>query len=95
MLHIVTVCGNGIGSSLILRIKIEEICREEGIDAHVESTDFNSANALQPDLIVTIAEFAKQFGSEQKIAVVRSYINKGEIRDDIMPLLKTLTTEAV
>ena len=30
MLRILTVCGNGIGSSLMLAMKIEEICKEEG-----------------------------------------------------------------
>jgi len=95
MLHIVTVCGNGIGSSLILRIKIEEICREEGVDAYVESADFNSANSLKADLIVTIAEFAQHFSSEQAVAIVRSYINKTEIKADIMPQLKMLMPKIV
>ena len=44
MLKILTVCGNGIGSSLMLAMKIEELCKEEGInDIAVESADFNSA----------------------------------------------------
>ena len=42
-MKILTVCGNGIGSSLMLAMKIEELCKEEGIDAQVESSDFNSA----------------------------------------------------
>ncbi len=42
-MNILTVCGNGIGSSLMLAMKIEEICKENGIAANVESTDFNSA----------------------------------------------------
>lgn len=37
-MKILTVCGNGIGSSLMLAMKIEELCKEEGIDAQVEST---------------------------------------------------------
>lgn len=31
MLKIITVCGNGIGSSLMLKMKIEEICAENNI----------------------------------------------------------------
>nr|WP_242850174.1 hypothetical protein [Clostridium polynesiense] len=30
-MKILTVCGNGIGSSLMLAMKIEEICKENGI----------------------------------------------------------------
>ena len=43
MISVLTVCGNGIGSSLMLKMKIEEICAENGIDAQVESIDFNAA----------------------------------------------------
>lgn len=34
-MHIITVCGNGIGSSLMLAGKVEELCEEEGIKADV------------------------------------------------------------
>jgi len=90
MFKIVTVCGNGIGSSLILRMKIEEICREEGIEATVESADLNSALALHPDLIVTVAELARGFATNQEVAIVRSYINKIQIKEDILARLKAM-----
>ena len=51
-MKIVTVCGNGVGSSLMLAMKIEELCKEEGIQADVESCDFNSAQGKAADLIV-------------------------------------------
>ena len=54
MISVLTVCGNGIGSSLMLKMKIEEICAENGIDAQVESIDFNAAQGRKADLIVTI-----------------------------------------
>ena len=31
-MHIITVCGNGIGSSLMLAGKVQELCDAEGID---------------------------------------------------------------
>ena len=54
MISVLTVCGNGIGSSLMLKMKIEEICAENGIDAQVESIDFNAAQGRKADLIVTV-----------------------------------------
>ena len=68
-MKILTVCGNGIGSSLMLAMKIEEICKEEGIDAQVESSDFNSAQGKNVDLIVTVKELAEQF-DHKKIAII-------------------------
>ncbi|MFD2615758.1 PTS sugar transporter subunit IIB [Terrilactibacillus laevilacticus] len=92
MLNIVTVCGNGIGSSLMLKMKIEEICNENGIDANVESCDFNSAKGRPCDLIVTVAELAEQFDSNQKVAVTRSYINKKKIKEDVLETIKSLNS---
>ena len=44
-----------------LKMKIEEICAENGIDAQVESIDFNAAQGRKADLIVTVKELAEQF----------------------------------
>ena len=55
-MHIITVCGNGIGSSLMLAGKVEELCEEEGIKADVESMDLNGASSANPDLFITVKE---------------------------------------
>ena len=75
MISILTVCGNGIGSSLMLKMKIEEICAENNIEAQVESIDFNAAQGRKADLIVTVKELAEQFEGKE-VATVRRYINK-------------------
>lgn len=92
MLNILTVCGNGIGSSLMLKMKIEELCEENGIEAHVESLDFNAAQGAHADLIITVKELACQFEGK-KVAVVRSYINKKKIKEDVLELLKKEAAE--
>ena len=88
-MKIITVCGNGIGSSLMLAMKIEEICKEEGIDAQVESSDFNSAQGKSADLIVTVKELAEEF-ENRKTVTIRSYVNKKKIREDVLPTIKEL-----
>lgn len=88
-MKILTVCGNGIGSSLMLAMKIEEICKEEGIDAQVEYSDFNSAQGKNVDLIVTVKELAEQF-DHKKIAIIRSYVNKKKIREDVLDIIKEI-----
>ena len=93
MLKIITVCGNGIVSSLMLKMKIEEICAENNIQADVESIDFNAAQGKQADLIVTVKELASEFEGRE-VAVVRSYINKKKIADDILEVLKAKAANA-
>ncbi len=89
-MKILTVCGNGIGSSLMLAIKLEELCFQEGIEAEVESGDFNSAQSSQADLIVTVKELARQLEGKN-VAVVRSYVNKKKIREDVLDRLRELS----
>ena len=85
MLRILTVCGNGIGSSLMLAMKIEEICKEEGMnDISVESADFNSALSKDTDIIVTVKEIASQFPDNKNVIVTRSYTNKKMIKEDVL-----------
>lgn len=88
-LKVLTVCGNGIGSSLMLAMKVQEICAEEGIDTDVESCDFNSAQGRPADLIITVKELAQQFEG-RNVAVIRSYVNKKKIKEDVLDALIAL-----
>ena len=85
-MHIITVCGNGIGSSLMLAGKVEELCEEEGIKADVESMDLNGASSANPDLFITVKELAPE--------IVRSYVNKKKIREDALEAIKAAAANA-
>jgi len=86
-MKIITVCGNGIGSSLMLAMKIEEICNEEGIKVDVESCDVNAATGKVCDMIITVKELAVHFQAD-KTVIVRSYINKKKIKEDALDAIK-------
>ncbi|MBM6615340.1 PTS sugar transporter subunit IIB [Desemzia sp. RIT804] len=91
MLKVVTVCGNGIGSSLMLKMKVEELAKEHGISIDAESIDSNAAVGKDADLFVTVKEFAGIFEKDQKVAVTRSYMNKKKIKEDVLPALLELS----
>ena len=91
-MKIITVCGNGIGSSLMLAMKIQEICDEEGIKADVESCDVNAASGKNCDLFVTVKELASNFNAD-KTLIVRSYINKKKIKEDVLDKIKAKSAE--
>ncbi len=88
MINIVTVCGNGIGSSLLLKMKVETIAKEMGLEANVESCDSNAAVGKDADLFVTVKEFKSIFSDDQKVAIVKSYTNKKKIEEDLVPVLE-------
>ncbi len=85
-MHIIAVCGNGIGSSLMLATKIQSLCDSEGIKANVESMDLNGATGAKPDLFVTVKELAPQLSGN--IVVVRSYVNAKKIREDALDAIR-------
>lgn len=90
MIKIITVCGNGIGSSNLLAMKINQIAKKNGFSVEAKSSDFNAALGENPDLFVTVEEFAKQFPKDKKVAIVRSYADKKKITEDILPILEQL-----
>lgn len=93
MLKVVTVCGNGIGSSLLLKMKIEELAKEAEIDIEAESVDSGNAQGVKADLIVTVKELASNFPEEQRVAIIRSYTNKKKIKEDVLPTLEEMANK--
>ena len=90
MLKIRTVCGNGIGSSLMAANHVKNLCNALGIKADVASIDFANAVGEKEDLYVTIKDLAKQFPDQAKVAIIRSYVNKKIIEEDITEKMKQL-----
>ena len=46
-LKILAVCGFGVGSSMILKMKVEEVLKENQVNADVFTTDVGSATSTQ------------------------------------------------
>lgn len=52
MLNIVTVCGAGVGSSMMMRLYAQQSLSEEGIEANVEAADIGSVNPDAFDIVI-------------------------------------------
>ncbi|MGL4676847.1 MAG: PTS sugar transporter subunit IIB [Brevinema sp.] len=82
-MHILTVCGVGMGNSLILRISVENILKELGINSiKVELTDETSVSSIKTDLIITAKEFADilKTKTHSPIAIINNYADKEGVR---------------
>lgn len=81
MLKILCVCGLGQGSSLILRMNVENVLRQMGIEADTEHVDVSSASGMRADYIITNSELAQNLaGSSATIIIVNNYFDNDEIR---------------
>ncbi len=89
--HIVTICGCGMGSSLMLRINIEKLLAEMGISGTVEVGDMIAAKGLTGDIMVTTPDILKALGdvSKQfkKVVVLSNLVSKTELRQALEPVL--------
>ena len=79
-MKILTVCGLGMGSSLILRMNVETVLKKHGVEANVEHMDVSAAASANADLVITNAELV---GNLQHLScpvvVVNNYIDTNEV----------------
>ena len=88
-MRVLTVCANGMGSSLILRMTVEAALKSLNIDAEVEACDTGTIASQQADLIVTSASIAKVIRSRPgtKIALVVNFVDRKEVEAKIAAAL--------
>lgn len=80
MIKILTVCGLGQGTSLILRMNVEQVLGDKGVHADVEHTDVSAASSMEADFIVTSNELAESLqGHRAKVLIVNNYFDMEEI----------------
>lgn len=81
-MKILAVCGLGQGTSLILRMNVETVLRDMGVDADVEHIDVSAARSMNVDIIVTSQELAEILGTDTsaKVVIVNNYFDNAEIK---------------
>ncbi len=88
---IVTVCGCGLGSSLIAKMAIDDIMQEAGYSAKIETADGGTAKGMKCDFFVTTKEFADRLsGTGIPILVVTNFVNKAELKEKLLGMLTEL-----
>lgn len=89
-MRIVTVCGCGLGSSLLAKGMIEKIAREVGVQTSIEAADVGTAKGYEADLIAVQAHLAERLGEIPGIPVVavKSFVDQDELRSLLGPYLK-------
>lgn len=70
MVKILVVCGNGLGSSLMMEMAIKEVCKKINFEANVEHEDLSSATSSSADIWVAANDIATQLISMGKKNVI-------------------------
>ncbi|HSB65464.1 MAG TPA: PTS sugar transporter subunit IIB [Anaerolineales bacterium] len=84
MIRIVTACGVGMGSSLILRMYTEDVIKVLGLQANVEALDVSQARGAKADLILTSPALVSVVsGGNAIVKSISNYIDKGLIKQSL------------
>lgn len=85
MIRIATICGVGMGSSLVLRMYTEDVLKELAVKAQVEAMDASQGKSAKVDLILTSPALVETVsGGGASVKPIRNYIDKSLIREKLI-----------
>ena len=88
---IMVVCGFGLGTSLILKMALDEMLQSEGITATTFCSDEATAKAQEFDIVFTSAQFEGLFkDSGRPVVVIKNFLSKDEIKEKGLALIYQL-----
>ena len=91
MLKVLAACGNGMGSSLIIKMKIKKVLADMGLecDVHHASVGQAKSDAKNFDLVIVSEMFVKEFSNagNAKIVGLRNLLSDEEIREKVSAVL--------
>lgn len=91
MIKIVTVCGAGVGSSMMMRLFSQQILDEEGIEADVEASDISSVSPDSYDILITTSDFADTLReSSARIVRIDNMMDKPYLKEQLLEAIKEL-----
>lgn len=93
-MRIVTVCGMGFGTSMMLAIQVRALLSEEGIQASVDPVDLGSFKTMQADIVVAPRDMERQVsdGSAKHVVLIDNLIDREEVATKVRTLLRSISS---
>ncbi|MEK3889688.1 PTS sugar transporter subunit IIB [Bacillus sp. FSL K6-3431] len=90
-MKIVTVCGMGFGTSLMLLMDIQSIAKGHGYELDGEAVDLGSAKGKPCDFMVASSEISAELIDEPvEVISINNLLDKEEIESKVMPVIQKL-----
>ncbi|KGX86076.1 PTS sugar transporter subunit IIB [Pontibacillus litoralis] len=82
-LKIMTVCGFGLGSSMVLKMNLEGVMKDLNMEADIFTGDVGSAQSTPADYIFTSKELGEKLKESVSapVVIINSFVNKAEIKE--------------
>ena len=73
-MRVLTVCGAGVGTSLMEKMFAESILNDAGVDAQVDNADISSATPNDYDVVITTSMFAEMLPATNAQVIIHDNI---------------------
>ena len=88
-MYILTVCGMGLGTSLMLLMEIQDIAKKHGFSIDGEATDLSGVKGRKCDAIVASSQIAQQISDvHTTIIPIINMIDKNEVESKVLPVIQ-------
>ena len=89
-----TVCGFGLGSSMILKITLDGILKENNIQAETFCADSTTAVGESFDVVFTSRDMSQLFKNVTKpVVVIDNFLSKDEIKAKGLEIVQKAAAE--
>ncbi|MCM3800180.1 PTS sugar transporter subunit IIB [Caldibacillus thermoamylovorans] len=90
-MKIVTVCGMGFGTSLMLLMDVQAIAKKHGYTIEGEAVDLGSAKGKPCDFMVAASEIANELSGESvEVVAINNLLDKDEIEQKVIPVIEKI-----
>lgn len=87
-MKVYTVCGMGFGTSLMIKMTIDDILKEAGKKADVKAIDMGSVKGISADLFVTSNEMNGTFPTvDAPVIYLNNMLDKSEIKGKVLEFI--------
>ena len=91
MIKIVTVCGAGVGSSMMERLFAQQILDAENIEAEIDASDIGSVDPNSYDIVITTSDCANQLAHAQsKVIRIDNLMDKEYLKEQLLATIAQL-----
>ncbi|WP_019614059.1 PTS sugar transporter subunit IIB [Psychromonas ossibalaenae] len=92
-MKIMVVCGNGLGTSLMMEMSIKTIVKDLGVSANVDHVDLGSAKGTDCDIFVGTKDITEQLVAQSvvgEIVTLDNMIDKVAMKERLSAALTKL-----
>lgn len=88
MYSALVACRTGMGSSMMLKIKVEQVIRENGWKISVEHNEASAIQYFTGDVLITMADLAEEYKDKPFTVIgIKDLMDKEEIKEKLQKFL--------